>query len=105
MTLVVVPEDFVVRAGVQFRQAVVALHDLVDAAHASLGIVRPESLSLTLDLAAEYIGQHFGDALTTPARQLPHQLFRLRVLDVQGHKRAFILYSSYVSLFFLMQLE
>src|SRR5689334_2276573 len=103
MAVFVVAEDFIGTAVIEDRQLFDPLDDLLDLAAELLIALPPRLPALALDLAAHHVGQRLGDALPAPARELAHELFRLRILDVQRHGASLDLPSSYISSFFLMQ--
>src|SRR5215216_3546817 len=85
MALLVVAEDFIIRAIVQEGTTVETLGNLIDAAYQLFLVFPPRSRALPLDLFAQGVGDGFCDAGAAPARELAGKLLGLCVLDVQCH--------------------
>src|SRR5882762_2913144 len=105
MTLFVVPQDGVICAVINDGQSVEMIGDLADAALELLPVCLPRLSALMLDFLAQHLGHRLGDALSAAPSQLACEPFGFRIFDVQGHgsARRIFPYSSYTSLFFLMQ--
>jgi hypothetical protein len=97
MTMLVVAKDFVGAPIVKDREFVEPPDNFVDVAVEFFLVIAPRLPALTLDFAAEHIGDGFGNALPAPARELARQLFGFGILDVKGH-----LPSSFLSTFLLV---
>src|SRR5215208_249391 len=104
--LLVVAEDFIIRAVVQQGTSVETLDDLPDAVQPFLCVQQLRLSALLLNLFLQGVSHGFRDAGAAPARQFAGEPLSLRVVDVQGHAEPVFRHlppASYKSSFFLLQ--
>jgi hypothetical protein len=95
MAALVIAKDFIGRSLIEDFELFHIIHDDLNAAEKVIGFRTSTLASLALDLAPQNVGQDFGDALASPARQFAHEFFGFGILDVEGH------HGLRLSLFFL----